>query len=445
MPKLFGTDGIRGIANQYPITAEMGFSLGFAIVRYCKLRKIQSNIIIGRDTRASGESLESAIVSGIKSAGGIVQSLGVIPTPGVAFFTRTTSAGAGIVISASHNPYEYNGFKIFSKEGYKLSVNEEDEIEDLLGSADHPPKEDRGRPQEEIVSSEEYGKFLKQTLPKGLSLKDMKIVIDCSNGATFKIAPALFESLGAQAKCLFIDPDGRNINQHCGSQHPEALSQRVVETHAAIGLAFDGDGDRLVAIDENGESLTGDQILAICAKMLEARGELKNRLVVSTVMSNLGLGIALKRHGIGHVMTQVGDRYVTELMRAREASLGGEESGHIVFLNYHTTGDGLLTALQLLSAMKIFGKPLSELANWMTVFPQTLLNVPVQKKPDISAVPEISRVIQETESRLGDKGRVLVRYSGTEPLCRIMVEGETREEIEDHAQGIAAIVKQALS
>jgi phosphoglucosamine mutase len=446
MEKLFGTDGIRGIANQDPITPEMGLRLGRAVIHLCRKTGSSSSVVIGRDPRRSGEMLECAIVSGILSMGGNAYRLGVLPTPGVAFLTRELGAGAGIMVSASHNPHEYNGFKVFSHEGFKLSDEEESEIEGLLISQTTPPAQ--GEPGHVEVlgdAGERYISFLRKTFPERNTLKDMKIVIDCANGATFRVAPALFERLGAQTEALFIGPNGININQNCGSQHTEALRRKVLEAGADVGLAFDGDGDRLIAVDEQGRALTGDQILVICAKMLKEIGGLESSLVVSTVMSNIGFRIALERLGIEQVSTQVGDRFVMEEMRARNAILGGEDSGHIIFLRHHTTGDGLLSALQLLFAMRLFGDSLSKLAALMTVFPQALINVPVQAKPDISEVPKVVKAIEIVKRELGSRGRVLVRYSGTEPICRVMVEGEKQEEAERYAGQIAQVIKNELN
>jgi phosphoglucosamine mutase len=273
----------------------------------------------------------------------------------------------------------------------------------------------------------------------------MKIIIDCANGATFRVAPKLFKRLGLEVGALFTEPDGRNINRNCGSQHTEVLSKEVLESDAELGLAFDGDGDRLIAVDEKGLNLTGDQILTICARMLQKRGALANNVAVSTVMSNMGFKAALRKFGIQHVSTSVGDRHVMEEMKRRGSSLGGEDSGHIIFSDYHTTGDGILSALRILSAVRMFNKPLSELASLMNIYPQVLINVPVDKKPEISRVPELLSVIRETEEELGEEGRVLVRYSGTEPLCRVMVEGKKQEEIEDYAQRIADAVTKHLN
>jgi len=444
MGRLFGTDGIRGIYNQHPITQETAFKLGRSMVRFCESRKSRPDVIIGRDTRSSGKVLEYALVSGLLSAGGKALLAGVLPTPGVAFLTRKLCGGAGIVLSASHNPQEYNGFKVFSSEGYKLSEAEESEIETLIFE-ESGPSHLGSTGQVEVLDEarDMYISFLSETLSERLS--GIKIVIDCSNGATYRVAPALFEGLGLETEALFNEPDGRNINEECGSQHTEALSRRVLESNADLGLAFDGDGDRLIAVDERGSVLTGDQILMICARMLKDRGVLKNGVVVSTVMSNMGLGAALKEHGLEHITTPVGDRNVMEEMKSRMCCLGGEDSGHIIFSDFHTTGDGMLTALQLLSAMGTSKSPLSRLSTLMRIYPQTLINVPVKKRPDIHEVPELAGVIETAETDLGDDGRVLVRYSGTEPLCRVMVEGKDREKTEETAKRIAAVIDKELN
>ncbi|MFH1481004.1 MAG: phosphoglucosamine mutase [Pseudomonadota bacterium] len=446
MGRLFGTDGIRGIFEQEPMTREMGFKIGSALVTLCKKRSQRPTIIIGRDTRFSGKILEEAVVSGVFSKGGKTILLDVFPTPGLAFMARETNADAGIMISASHNPYDYNGFKVLSSEGYKISDEEESELEEILFEGRGPVALDidLGLTEKIECAGQRYISFLKETLWEKHTFEGMKIVLDCANGAAYHVAPDLFTQLGAGVEALFVNPDGKNINRGCGSQYPQILSSTVVETGAHAGLAFDGDGDRLIAVDEKGGVLTGDQILIICAKMLRDRNQLKNNLVISTVMSNMGFQIALGVLGINHFAARVGDRYVLEEMKAKGAILGGEDSGHIIFLQHHTTGDGLLTAVQLLSAMKNAGRPLSQLSTLMSRFPQTLLNVPVREKPEISSVPELAMIIGRVEKELGGKGRVLVRYSGTEPLCRIMVEGEEKRAIDHYANQIGDVVKKRL-
>ena len=447
MKKLFGTDGIRGLAHRYPITTETGHKLGQAVVCFCKKQGNDPALVIGRDTRASGKALAEVLVSGVLSAGGRVFQSGILPTPGVAHLTRELGAGAGIMVSASHNPHEYNGFKVFSKGGVKLSDEEEAEIEESILSAESPPSTIEGKTESVNAMDDAVERYVSFLIKTGLAkagARGMKIVLDCANGATFRSAPLLFSRLGAQIEALFVRPDGKNINHDCGSEHPEALVQRVIDTGAEVGFAFDGDGDRMVAVDEKGGMLRGDKILTICAKMLEEQGALKNRVVVSTVMSNIGLGKALKTLGIKQISAPVGDRYVMEEMRAHKADLGGEESGHIIFLNHHTTGDGLLSALHLVAAMKTFKQPLSELSKLMSLFPQILINVPVERKPDISEVRELVRAIKKAEQGLGENGRVLVRYSGTEPVCRVMVEGETEDEARAYAGEIADTVREVL-
>jgi phosphoglucosamine mutase len=448
MGKLFGTDGIRGVANQYPMTPEMSVTIGRAVAAIFKGDDKQSKIVIGKDTRISGDMLEYALISGICSMGVDAYLTGILPTPGVAFMTSSIGANAGIVISASHNPYYDNGIKIFKGNGYKLSDEEESQIEKLIfdKSIASSPKSvrDTGRVYEIDDAGSAYGNFLKQTVTENFYFKDIKIVMDCSNGATFEVAPAIFTELGAKVTTLYVTPDGKNINDNCGSQHPENLKKAVVKNGAHIGLAFDGDGDRLIAVDEKGIVATGDQILAVCAKFMKKKGLLKGNRVVSTVMSNMGLGQALKKMGIKHMTTAVGDRYVMEKMVSSGAILGGEDSGHMIFLNYHTTGDGILSALRLIEAMKEESKPLSDLCKIMTIFPQILINVNVARKPDLKNIPDIKDAIKSVETVLGKKGRVVVRYSGTQQICRVMVEGPTIEKTRKYCRQVADIVNETL-
>ena len=448
MGRLFGTDGIRGMANEYPITPEMAVNIGRAVSCFFSRDRDIPEIIIGKDTRISGYMLEYALASGICSTGVNVCLAGIIPTPGLAFMTSSTDAGAGIVISASHNPFYDNGIKIFKEDGFKLSDNEEAEIEQIILDDKTVSIGKNIRETGSVYniddSIQRYSSFLKSTIKQSECCKGLKIVIDCSNGATYRIAPELFSDIGADVIPLFVQPDGKNINENCGSQHPEILSKYVVDKKADIGLAFDGDGDRLIAVDEKGKVLTGDQTLAVCAGFLKQKKMLKNNIVVSTVMSNIGLGIALKNMGMEHVVSDVGDRYVMEKMISCNASIGGEESGHTIFLDYQTTGDGILTALMLVESMKWASKPLSELGKIMTVFPQVLINVEVTGKPDVESIPKIKDAIRSVEASLGEKGRVLVRYSGTQPLCRIMVEGEDMEETGSYCRQLADIVQEKL-
>jgi phosphoglucosamine mutase len=448
MGKLFGTDGVRGEANRYPMNAEIAFAIGQAVVYLLKKEHSRPRIVIGKDTRISGYMLESALESGITSMGGNPYLLGVLPTPGIAFIAQSMRANAGIVISASHNPYQDNGIKIFSGSGFKLSDEQEEAIEDLLHSnmlhSLVPPVKDMGQAFRLEDVHGRYIVFLKNTFPRDLSIEGMKIVLDTANGATYKVAPETFWELGADIEVIHNTPNGININDNCGSQHTQDLKKKVVESGAAIGLAFDGDGDRLIAVDEKGHEITGDQILLICAKMLKEHGKLKNNLLVSTVMSNLGLRVACKKYGFKYHAAKVGDRYVLEDMLQLGSVIGGEDSGHTIFLNHHTAGDGIVTALQLLAAMVKTGKPLSELARMMDVYPQKLINVDVRSKPDIKTVPQITEVIEMVENELGNDGRVLVRFSGTQNMCRVMVEGPSHEVTEKHCKEIAEIIKNLL-
>jgi len=362
--------------------------------------------------------------------------------------TSSMGANAGIVISASHNPFYDNGIKIFNKEGFKLSDEKEKEIEHIVlnGRTASMCKSirDAGRAYKIEDAAKKYADFLKSALGEGFSMNGMKIVMDCANGATYQVAPELFKKLGADVKSIYTDPDGKNINENCGSQHPEALIEIVLQKEADIGLAFDGDGDRLIAVDENGSVLTGDQILAVCANMLKLSSKLNNNLVISTIMSNMGLKVALKDMGIEHIITNVGDRYVMEQMVSSGSVLGGEDSGHTIFLNHHTTGDGILSALKLIESMKFESKPLSEIKRVMTVFPQSLINVEVKSKPEISSIPAVQEAIRSVEKDLGEKGRVLVRYSGTQPICRVMVEGPTEEETQRYCKQISDVIQKEL-
>ena len=448
MGKLFGTDGIRGEANRYPMDAAIAFSVGQAVANLFRKTGHRTRVVIGKDTRISGYMLESSLEAGVSSMGGISYLVRVLPTPGIAFIAQSMRADAGIVISASHNPYQDNGIKIFSGSGFKLSDEQEETIENLILSGKLPEMvpeaKEMGRAYRMEDAPGRYIVFLKNTFPRDLSMEGMKVVIDAANGATYRVCPAAFTELGASVDVIHNNPDGLNINDNCGSQYTQNLEKRVVETGATIGLAFDGDGDRLIAVDEKGHTITGDQILIICAKALKDQGRLKNDLLVSTVMSNLGLTFACKKYGFKHHATKVGDRYVLEDMLRLGAVIGGEESGHMIFLDHHTTGDGIITALQLIAAMIRENRPLSELARMMEVFPQKLINVPVKSKPDISTVPQVVAAIKQTEAELGDRGRVLVRYSGTQNACRVMVEGPTDDLTQKYCKQIADAVKAAL-
>jgi phosphoglucosamine mutase len=449
MGRMFGTDGVRGTANVHPMTAEMALQIGRAAAYACKKHPKQRHAIaIGKDTRISGYMLESALTAGICSMGVDVYLVGPMSTPGIAFITRSMRADAGMVISASHNPYQDNGIKIFSRNGFKLPDAEEDEIEDLITSGRindiRPTDSEIGKAHRIDDATGRYIVFCKNTFPEDQSLEGMKIVLDCANGATYKIAPTIFSELGASVTAIHCEPNGTNINDNCGSQHTEDLSAKICEVGADVGLAFDGDGDRLIAVDEKGQKLTGDHVLAICAKMYKDLGLLKNNLVVATVMSNFGFFAAMKKLGIQEGVSKVGDRYVLEMLQEKGGILGGEESGHVIFLNHHTTGDGIISALQLLWAMKRSGRPLSELAKVMTLSPQKIINVDVKDKPPLEQIPELQKAVKEAEDELGDKGRVLIRYSGTQSMCRVMVEGPVQHMTDRLTQTLADVVRKCI-
>lgn len=440
MGKYFGTDGVRGVANE-GLTPELAYKLG-RIGGYVLTHGTEKpKVVIGRDTRISGHMLEGALVAGLLSIGAEVMRLGVISTPGVAYLTKTLSAHAGIMISASHNPVEDNGIKFFGPDGFKLSDEQENEIEQYIDAEDNLPRPtggDIGVTNDYFEGGQKYLSFLKDTIDN--DFEGLTIALDCANGATSSLATHLFADLEADIYSIGSKPNGLNINDGVGSTHPEKLQDFVLEKGADIGLAFDGDGDRLIAVDEKGSIVDGDQIMYICAKFLNSKGLLRQNTVVSTVMSNIGFYKALEAEGIKSDKTAVGDRYVMEEMRKGGYNLGGEQSGHIIFLNYTTTGDGMLSALQLVNVMKETGKPLSELAGEMTVFPQVLKNVRVTDKNAALSNPEVLNEIEMVEKELGTDGRVLVRPSGTEPLVRVMVEAPTKEECEKYVNRIVKVV-----
>ncbi|MDY6971747.1 MAG: phosphoglucosamine mutase [Thermodesulfobacteriota bacterium] len=449
MARLFGTDGVRGEANRHPVDGVTAFLIGQAITHLLRKPGYNPRLVVGKDTRISGHMLESSLDAGITSMGGIPCLVGVLPTPAIALYTKNMHADAGIMISASHNPYQDNGIKFFAADGFKLSDDQEQSIEDLILNGRLSEMVPHARRMGGTASIEDvsgaYIDFLKGTLPRGLLMKGTKIVIDPANGAAYKVAPNAFTELGADVKVIHNSPDGVNINDNCGSQYTQDLQRAVVETDADAGLALDGDGDRLIAVDEKGGRITGDQILIICAKMLMDEGKLRNNLIVSTVMSNLGLKIACKKYGFIHHESRVGDRYVVQDMQRLDAVIGGEESGHVVFLNHHTTGDGTLAGIQLIASMLKAEKPLSELAAMMEIFPQHIVNVKVKNKPDISTIPRVVKAIKQVEAELGDRGRVLVRYSGTQDLCRVMVEGPTDGLTIEYCGQIADVIKTSLA
>jgi phosphoglucosamine mutase len=446
--KLFGTDGIRGVANQPPMTPEAALAVGRAVTQWRREDGVERpQILVGRDTRLSGAMLESALAAGICSAGGDVIKVGVLPTPGVAFALRDAAAAAGVVISASHNPFEDNGIKIFSAVGLKLTDEEEARIEDLMASDTDASGAPRGPAVGAACEHEEastrYAAFCCNAFP-GDNLEGLTVVLDCANGATSWVAPEVFSQLGAHVVVINDEPNGVNINAECGSEHTAGLSRTVRDHRADVGLAFDGDGDRLMAVDENGDRLTGDQVIAICAQMYRELGWLDNGVVVTTVMSNLGLRRALKDMGVEHAASQVGDRHVVRLMAELGAAVGGEESGHIVFRRHHSTGDGIVAGLQLLGAMRYYGRSLSALATLMTVMPQVIVNVEVASKPPLAEVPRLQAVMREIEDRLGEDGRILVRYSGTQAMARVMVEGPNLEEIQGLAGVLVEIIREEI-
>ncbi len=449
MGKLFGTDGIRGRANLYPITCEIALKTGEAVGLLTK-KSGQGAVVIGKDTRESGDMLESALAAGIASVGVDVLLAGVIPTPGVAHLsTCLEGVGAGIVISASHNPYHDNGIKIFSQGGVKLSDSQEEEIElHILGNK-IVPRDKIGKLSIISDSLERYSKFLLEKFPfkKHTESKtnQLKIIIDASNGAASNISHLVFNDQLFDVQFIHDTPDGININDNCGSQHTTDLKNRVLKEKADLGLAFDGDADRLIAIDDKGNEITGDRILAVCAKYAKENNRLNNNTVVSTTMSNIGLGKTLESLNITHLKSDVGDRKVLEEMDRSGAVMGGEDSGHMIFLEHHTTGDGMLTALKLLEVMVNTGRSLSELASIMVVYPQILMNVEVDaSRPDFTLIKPIAQIIQKIEEKLLDKGRVLIRYSGTQPLLRVMVEGPDKENTQDFCEEICRVIKENI-
>jgi len=448
MRKLFGTDGVRGVANLEPMTSEMAMKLGRAAAYLFKRRSGRHQIVIGKDTRLSGYMLESALTSGICSMGVDVLLVGPMPTPAIAFLTRSLRADAGVVISASHNPYQDNGIKFFSNDGFKLPDEFEARIEALIVSDEikhlRPTADEVGKAFRIDDAEGRYIEFVKRSIPRDLDFQGMKVVIDCANGAAYKVSPKVMRELGATVSVINDNPDGTNINADCGAVSPERLQQAVRDHEAHIGIAHDGDADRAVFVCEQGMIVDGDHAMAALALDLHARGVLKRQTVVGTVMSNFGLELALSKGDIKLVRTPVGDRYLLERMVSEGYNFGGEQSGHFIFLDHNTTGDGLVSALQILSLMKRSGRTLSELARCMTAVPQILLNVRVKEKPDLADLPELQRAIQDCEKRLDGTGRVLVRYSGTEPLLRIMVEGEPRGLIQTIADDLAGTVRACL-
>jgi phosphoglucosamine mutase len=446
--KLFGTDGIRGKANQPPMTGEIAFEIGRAAAYVLKKKHGRDLILIGKDTRLSGYMLESALTSGICSMGMNVVLVGPVPTPGIAFVTRSLRVDAGIVISASHNPFDDNGIKFFCSEGFKLPDKIEKEIEKAVFSKKlkdiRPTGAGIGKAYRVDDAAGRYIEYVKASFPRGMTLEGKRIAVDCANGSSYKITPSVLRELGAEVIAINDKPDGKNINAGCGSTHPEAIRKAVLEYRADVGIAHDGDGDRTILCDENGELVDGDKIMAICALDMKREKRLKHNTVVATVMSNLGFELFLKKHNIKLIRTPVGDRYVVEEMLKRGCNLGGEQSGHIIFMDYNTTGDGAITALQVLAIMCKTKKKLSELAAGIPTYPQVLKNIPVREPKNIEKIPEISSAIKKAEKGLRG-GRILVRPSGTEPKIRVMVEGKDMEEIEAVAEDLAEVIKSKMA
>ncbi len=447
--RLFGTDGIRGRINRNPMTPETVLRVGMAAATV--LRKDlhgRNMVLIGKDTRLSGYMIESALTSGICSMGMNVTLVGPLPTPGIAFLTRTLRVDAGIVISASHNPFQDNGIKFFSYDGFKLPDGVEKRIEELVADDSlerHRPKgEEVGKAFRLDDATGRYIEYIKSTFKKGTSLEGLKIVVDCANGAAYKTTPWLLRELGAEVISLHDEPDGVNINEGCGSTHMEPLREGVIAHKAHIGIAHDGDADRTLFCDEKGRMVDGDVVMGICAADMESSGELKGKTLVATVMSNLGLERFLERQGIRMIRTKVGDRYVVEKMRDGGFNIGGEQSGHIIFLDFNTTGDGPITAVQVLNLMKKNDSSLSKLAAKIKLFPQVLMNVEVEKRHDLRSVPEIDEAVKNAEKKLDGRGRVLVRASGTEPKIRVMLEGEDAGLIQVLGREISKVIRATM-
>ncbi len=446
--RLFGTDGMRGQVNVYPMVPDMALRLGLAAGTYFRSGNKKHKVLIGKDTRLSGYIFEHALTAGLCAAGMDVLLVGPMPTPAIAFLTRNMRADFGVVISASHNPYHDNGIKFFDSNGYKLPDKVEDIMTDMVLDQtwewDYPAAGKVGKAKKIEDSPGRYIMSIKNSFPAHLTLDGLRVVIDCANGANYKVAPMTLEELGADVVKIGTEPDGRNINYRCGSLHPDVAAAKVLETRADIGIALDGDADRVILVDEKGTVLDGDQILAICALDMMKRNRLPQKTLVATVMSNMALEVFMKDHGGELLRTAVGDRYVVEAMCANKLSLGGEQSGHLIFHDYSTTGDGLLAALQVLRIMRESGKPLSALAGLLNLFPQTQINVPVKEKLPFDQCEAIVTARDKAEKELGERGRVLLRYSGTEPLARVMVEGEDEDQVSRLAEDMAEAVRCAL-
>lgn len=447
--EFFGTDGLRGRVNIWPMTPDVALRLGLAAGVTFRNKTGLSRVVIGKDTRLSGYVFENALASGLLASGMHVLFVGPLPTPAVSFLTRNMRAQLGVVISASHNAYHDNGIKFFGADGYKLADEDEERMAKMVLEPDfiwdYPPPEKTGRAKKIKDAPGRYIVFLKNSFPQSLSLDGLRVVIDCANGANYKVAPLALEELGAEVIGMGIEPNGLNINDNCGSLYPQAVAARVRETRADIGLALDGDADRLIVVDEHGLILDGDQIMAVCAKDMIRQKRLPQNLVVATVMSNMALDIFITELGGKLIRTPVGDRHIVEAMRKNGAMLGGEQSGHLIFREYSTTGDGLLAGLQILRIMQEQRRPLSELAGQLEPFPQVLINIHVEHKKPFDKCPKTSAAVKRIEKELGGRGRVLLRYSGTESLCRVMVEGECPERVHRYAEELAEIVQKELA
>ena len=434
MRRLFGTDGVRGVANTDPMTVETALALGQAAAHLFRGKNGYHKIVIGKDTRLSGYMFETALSAGICAMGGDVLLVGPMPTPGIAFLTHSMRADAGIVISASHNPYPDNGIKFFGRDGFKLPDDVEDRIERLMYGEhlkeSRPPSPQIGKAHRIDDATGRYIVYLKSTFPAHLSLDRLRIVVDCANGAAYRIAPLVFAEMGAEVIPIGVSPNGVNINDQCGSLYPEVVAAKVREARADIGISLDGDADRVIVVDEKGTILDGDRLMAVCAGEMARKRKLAKNTVVATVMSNIGLELYLKERKIKLLRAPVGDRYVVEAMRAGNFNFGGEQSGHLIFLDHATTGDGMLAALQLLGIMVESGRKVSELGKELAVFPQMLHNIRMKHRVPLESMKGFRKTQAEFEKALGRRGRIVVRYSGTEPLLRIMAEGENREEIE---------------
>lgn len=446
MRAFFGTDGVRGRVNFEPMTVELTVALGKALAVILREKKERPRVVIGKDTRLSGYMFENALIAGLASMGVDTLMTGPLPTPGIAYITRAYRADAGIVISASHNVFSDNGIKIFDSEGFKFSDALEARIEELVfANKFTPPPDDALGKNTRIADADgRFIEFLKASFPKGRTLDGMRIFLDCANGAAHRVAPSVFWELAATVKAIGVQPSGKNINQGCGSLHPEGVSRGVLEMGADVGIALDGDADRVILVDEKGEVVDGDLVLALCSLHISQQGELKNQTVVGTVMTNLGVIDHLKEHGIDVLLSQVGDRKVLEEMIRSGASLGGEQSGHMIFLKHNTTGDGILTALQVLAIMQEQQKTLSELVAEIPRYPQVLKNVPVSQKPPFHEIPRLNEAMDDACTTLAGRGRVLVRYSGTESICRVLVEGKCRLEIEEVASKLIDVIEEEI-